>query len=678
MLRIKDSINTNILKALCVLLLIILPWSILDTDKDSQAITVDDSSVGYYQTNTCEISLAEVFLENIGNKNVKYTFDNYSSISCFGKVNGLDKIDEYYKVGIGTNILVNLTIQIFAWLLIISFIPRSTSVEFNKKTISFISLLTLFYFHIYGESSFYELSSRNFDNTLSFKNYFLLSSILIFLIMFYLVVEVLQTRMTNVLVYFPFMFVLIGTFNAMNLNIFVFIFSFFGIQYLFEERLTKKVQYISLIYFSILLLIWINNISQNEYLFDVDKLRGFSNSSSSAYSIIFWSISIYLIFFGVKFSLKYFNYSENATQLFKNFLISGSLITVFGILGSFSSLLNFIIFFNLGLNKRGSLEFESISGNTWRGAASSAEALGEFYALVIFLAIYYFLQQRFEFTNLNLFLIVLNLYGFYRANNVAGYISLLLIICFVVVKMYRKKDFDKFLIFILVISPLFIFSLLKINNVSYEVASRSVILEGLRYSNLFENETDRNLNVDRFFVNEDDLETIFLYDNNQNKISSSLDFVIKNYNKDNNISNIPNPVAAISSISYTVNRSEKWGIFFSKYDPDLKLLMFGSGPLQLSNYFNSFNSDNIDGLILPHSSLLDIILFFGLPISLLILYLILKKIILYRNENNIFWYLLVLQFVNLLKSDSILYISSLILLLLIYLEIGRKTEVKDE
>ena len=33
----------------------------------------------------------------------------------------------------------------------------------------------------------------------------------------------------------------------------------------------------------------------------------------------------------------------------------------------------------------------------------------------------------------------------------------------------------------------------------YDAASKSIILEGLRYSNLFENEQDRNLNVDKFF-----------------------------------------------------------------------------------------------------------------------------------------------------------------------------------
>ena len=78
---------------------------------------------------------------------------------------------------------------------------------------------------------------------------------------------------------------------------------------------------------------------------------------------------------------------------------------------------------------------------------------------------------------------------------------------------------------------------------SYDAASKSIILEGLRYSNLFENEQDRNLNVDRFFLEEDDLGTIFLYEENKEKISTSLRYMMNTYTQKNNISFIPNGVA---------------------------------------------------------------------------------------------------------------------------------------
>ena len=141
---------------------------------------------------------------------------------------------------------------------------------------------------------------------------------------------------------------------------------------------------------------------------------------------------------------------------------------------------------------------------------------------------------------------------------------------------------------------------------------------------------------------------------------------------------LPNPVASLSTASYVINRSEKWGIFFSKYDPNIKQLLFGYGPLQLVNYFNDFNPENIDGLVLPHSSVLNILLFFGLLGVFFSSLLIVRNIFSFWNSENIFCYLLILQFFNLIKSDSILYISSFILFLVIFLESGRgNNEVKN-
>ena len=62
--------NTLKVKIFFILLLIILPWSLVESSKTSTALYIDDSSVGYYQTNTCEISLAEVVLKNWGKLNL--------------------------------------------------------------------------------------------------------------------------------------------------------------------------------------------------------------------------------------------------------------------------------------------------------------------------------------------------------------------------------------------------------------------------------------------------------------------------------------------------------------------------------------------------------------------------------------------------------------------------------
>ena len=96
--------------------------------------------------------------------------------------------------------------------------------------------------------------------------------------------------------------------------------------------------------------------------------------------------------------------------------------------------------------------------------------------------------------------------------------------------------------------------------------------------------------------------------------------------------------------------------------------MFGSGPMQLNEYLYKHGvrldvpKDKLEALFLPHSSILDIVIFFGFFGLFLtvgsILYLILK------NYNfGIFKILLIFLLLNLLKSDSILYINSLLLFL---------------
>ena len=78
-------------KILAIILLIFIPWGISNLNDDVSAKYIDSSVVGYYQINTCDISFIETFIKNASNENIKYEFDNYSSMRCFGKVNGLDK-----------------------------------------------------------------------------------------------------------------------------------------------------------------------------------------------------------------------------------------------------------------------------------------------------------------------------------------------------------------------------------------------------------------------------------------------------------------------------------------------------------------------------------------------------------------------------------------------------------
>ena len=48
-------------------------------------------------------------------------------------------------------------------------------------------------------------------------------------------------------------------------------------------------------------------------------------------------------------------------------------------LSAYSSIFNLFSYYYFGLNKRAMTEISSISGNTWRGLAPSAESIGEFF-----------------------------------------------------------------------------------------------------------------------------------------------------------------------------------------------------------------------------------------------------------------------------------------------------------
>ena len=57
------------------------------------------------------------------------------------------------------------------------------------------------------------------------------------------------------------------------------------------------------------------------------------------------------------------------------------------------------------------------------------------------------------------------------------------------------------------------------------------------------------------------------------------------------------------SIATPINRSEKWGIFFGKYNPSFKTFLIGTGSINLTDYYFGHASKANFGLILPHSSI---------------------------------------------------------------------------
>ena len=122
-----------------------------------------------------------------------------------------------------------------------------------------------------------------------------------------------------------------------------------------------------------------------------------------------------------------------------------------------------------------------------------------------------------------------------------------------------------------------------------------------------------------------------------------------------------------------------WGIFIAKYDPNLIETIFGSGPLQINEYlygekvFLDVPFYKLQSLFLPHSSLLDLIIFFGVGGVLLLFYFVFIKI--YKsNKQNIFLFPAIFLIINFLKSDSILYLNSFLLITFSIIILSKNSE----
>ena len=111
--------NKNLLLVVLVISVLALPFSLSDRNDFRVPKLVDDSSIGYYQSTTCGISFVEVLSKNINNTNNLYFNNNaYPGTECFGKVTGLDKVENVFIVSIGTNPSVNLLLQSVLYFLI--------------------------------------------------------------------------------------------------------------------------------------------------------------------------------------------------------------------------------------------------------------------------------------------------------------------------------------------------------------------------------------------------------------------------------------------------------------------------------------------------------------------------------------------------------------------------------
>ena len=83
---------------------------------------------------------------------------------------------------------------------------------------------------------------------------------------------------------------------------------------------------------------------------------------------------------------------------------------------------------------------------------------------------------------------------------------------------------------------------------------------------------------------ERDLGTLLRNQDNLENASTTYKFLVKIFTQDINVPLFPNIVAIISFVSLLINRTEMWGIFIAKYNPNFFGALFGMDPMQLNDY----------------------------------------------------------------------------------------------
>ena len=650
-----------------IFLTLFLPFWVHNSSDDIVAKEINESSLDYYRSTTCNISLFEVVRENLNNEiEIIYHTNNYVRADCFGKVTGLDFVNNKYQVSIGTNSIFTFTLQAAVWCLMLN-----AFIVGHKKKISLLATVPLSIFFVYqqiSEERFYSDSNVYYSNLLEVNNYYLIILFLsIYLIFVFLSLKdfYLEEKFLNMV---PFTFLFIGTFNGFNLNFLVLIISFFGLKNLNNKKNIFATYNIVYFLFSI---IWVFTSSRDDAsFFDGDKLRGFINSSNNLNSLIYWVILFLLLINGFVYLI---NFSKvNVKTVAKSSILTSGLVVLLGIVGSISPLFNLYNFLFFGQNKRGIDKLESIAGNTWRGFSASAESIGEFYGFTILLFLILALLKKIKLSIYYFPFLIFGVFGLYRANNFAVYISIFLTILFY---LYSEKIENRNVKIYLLIGGIFVALILSfslVNHLGKEYVSTELMYEAALHSNLFPDDIEytKTTEITNYF-NSGEMYSLLAYEN-KSQISTSLKFLSDIFFQENlNIPIVPNVVTILSFVSLMINRTEMWGIFIAKYSPNLTESLFGNGPMQINNYLYKQNvrldlpEEKLSSLFLPHSSMLDLLIFFGIFGVLIFLFFNLYLFFV-KNTNSIYKYLIFFIMLNILKSDSLLYINSVLLIVLIY------------
>jgi len=625
------------IKIFVLILLFLIPFSISDYT-DSVIPEKITSDLAFYEINTCKISLNEFLIHNLNvvyQDHYKIRFNNYSSIGCFGQITGIDQIGYTFYISIGTNTIVNIFLQSFIWILIISFIPRkkiNQKIKFlDQILLSFVSLLLCLL--VYSEKRYYD-NYIFFELDLQKQTSYVYLFIYFFTIAYVLKI-VLEGRSDTLINFLPFLFLFIGVISGLNFYFLLIYLSYLGVKNIFSNKKLRNNFYLV----NLLIFFWSYQAVGRNFYLKPDKIRGLSHADYNFLSVMVWSYLTIFTLIGVYYFLKKKLKELDKTLFTKNFILSGAILLFIGYLGSSMPFVNFANYYFFGQTKYGTDNSNLFSVNfwgeseAWRGFFPSAETVGEFYALTILL-IFLFIKK---FNFISFFGYSISLIGLYAANNKAALVALILCLFLKINADKELKQRTKLIFFSVPVFLLLYF--IRFDNFTYSIdfLVNKMIEMGIGYSSLGETSTS----------------LMYLAD-----LSDSNNF-FKVF------------ISLFSALAFLINRSELWGLFFARYNPGIDTFLFGTGPFILSNHYGDMNisSTRIStgtelGFLLPHSSLLLLLIFFGILGLLVFLFYISLTIIRSKNINYNFYLINLFILLNLIKSDSLLYLPSILIYLL--------------
>ena len=611
-----------------ILFLILLPWFNTDIQNDYSISKVSQENVSFYEINPCKISLVQFIGNNIDSiyQNHYYFRPNdKSSIQCFGRIAGVTvmqkELETQFIISVGTNSLINLLFQGLLWVFVFSLVPKNKKpilTSYKYKNLSILLLSYLFAYSIYAESRFYEnnLYEFNFNDLRSylliFLSYFLISKNLI---------DIYEERSENLINFIPFVYLFTFIFSGFNFSLLATIFLYLGLVSFFNGEGNSKFNLV----FVFLSTWWLIN-SNGSFYFTVGKLRGFTSSVYEFNANLFWIIFIYILLMGIyKFYIenkKHFNLNF----FVKNLSLSSFMILFFGLVSSNIPLFNFFSYYFFGLQRYGvssnkPFAFDEFGVKiSWRGIFPSSETVGEFYGLVLLILLFWIIKRS-EIRLIDCVGIFSASLGLYFSDNRTAIVLVFLISLVYVYLLFFKEFINNKILTLFVLIIFAGSSIYLLSGTSYEFASSSIISQS----------------------------SVFQYDN----IYSSYLRLLNSSQQNGSL--FQNVFGLFSTIGFFLNRSEMWGLFFTRYNPTYAELLVGSGPLSFGQLYGEIVINDPESFLLPHSSLLSLIVFIGI-VPLIILLVLLAINLIKRKRNYEFLLISIFLFINLIKNDSLNYL----------------------